>query len=173
MSSGARVGETWHHVDVANGETEPLGSQNNTRRDRRRPTSRVPFLDAPSSAPSRYRKSCCATPAESAALVVNGDRTRRNGLNLVTLDFRIAKDGGDAAGHSAFEYLGGGAAHNFFWAEGILTAPHVLETARVAANAHIRSFPSRSIFTPPYPRARFRSARRGVSVGRKLSKKSK
>jgi hypothetical protein len=32
-----------------------------------------PYLDAPSSAPSRYRRS--ATPAESAALVANGDRT--------------------------------------------------------------------------------------------------
>ena len=79
MSGGARVGETWHHVvDVANGEKEPLGPQNNTRRDRRRPTSRVPFLGALSSAPSRYRKSCCATPAESAALVVNGDHTLKH-----------------------------------------------------------------------------------------------
>ena len=43
MSSGARTGETWHHVDVANGELEPLGPPNNTRRDRPRRRRRLPF----------------------------------------------------------------------------------------------------------------------------------
>ena len=56
----------------------PLGPNGRSRRDRCRPTSHVPFLDAPSSAPSRYRKNCCATPAESAALVVNGDHTLKH-----------------------------------------------------------------------------------------------